>query len=605
MSKLTFPIRLKVLIAILAFLMLVVGVITAMMANLFHQDKTTYVRDFSAAVTSDIKAEVETILGGYISASTVLSEVLFATYIDPDAKQRLIQPIFVAYPEIVAMVTNNLQGDPITIYNSAATEAIGASSNELLRFAPLADAPSGANARVQAAELDSGQSVVTLTLDQTDSGSEQRRRVVAIVTPEHFQRVLARTGAFEALLIDSKGNRIVGVTDATTSDDWARTAQEHFSNDLNSGAMGVTDISDNGTDYFAGIANVNIAGLAIATRISGSAAYLTARQLLNDLIVVGLLIVLIAALAGALLSRKLTRPLERLSDAVRKVAKGDFNVNVAIGSRDEIGQLSNSFNDMADELQEREQSLKTAELALVQSEKMAAVGTLSAGLAHEVKNPLSAVLGYAQLSKRKLDQPEILKKHLDTIESETRRCNEIIGNLMQFSRQEKGEFDEVSINEIVEKSMGIVDHQLSLKDVRIHSELASDIPKIIGNSNQLQQVLMNLAINAQQAMEPDGGSVDFRTHCDGDFVYVSVSDTGPGIPADVADKIFQPFFTTKAAGQGTGLGLSVTYGIIKDHKGDIRIEESDSGGARFVIQLPINLTRELTTTSQLTLERAS
>ncbi|MCH8072565.1 MAG: two-component sensor histidine kinase, partial [Proteobacteria bacterium] len=240
-----------------------------------------------------------------------------------------------------------------------------------------------------------------------------------------------------------------------------------------------------------------------------------------------------------------------------------------------------------------------------QSEKMAAVGTLSAGLAHEVKNPLSAVLGYAQLAKRKLSQPDVIKKHLDIIENETRRCNEIIGNLMQFSRQEKGEFTDVTINEVVEKSVGIVDHQLGLKNVHVNMKLAPDIPEIIGNSNQLQQVLMNLAINAQQAMEPDGGTVDIATYFDNDNVYISVSDTGPGISEEVVEKIFEPFFTTKAAGEGTGLGLSVTYGIIRDHKGYIRVERADSGGARFVIALPLHITREPGSTGSLSLEKAS
>jgi signal transduction histidine kinase len=294
-----------------------------------------------------------------------------------------------------------------------------------------------------------------------------------------------------------------------------------------------------------------------------------------------------------------------LSAAVRKVAKGDFDVNVDIRSRDEIGQLSTSFNDMADELMTRERSLKSAQLALVQSEKMAAVGTLSAGLAHEVKNPLSAVLGYAQLSKRKLDQPDVLRKHLDTIESETRRCNEIIGNLMQFSRQEKGEFTDVTVNEVVQKSVDIVDHQLGLNNVHVNLDLAADIPEIIGNPNQLQQVLMNLAINAQQAMDPDGGTVDIATYCDDDNVYISVSDTGPGISEEVAEKIFEPFFTTKAAGKGTGLGLSVTYGIIRDHKGEIRVERAESGGARFVIELPLHITRAPLATGSLALETAS
>ena len=249
--------------------------------------------------------------------------------------------------------------------------------------------------------------------------------------------------------------------------------------------------------------------------------------------------------------------------------------------------LSNSFNEMASELKKRESSLKAAQDALVQSEKMAAIGTLSAGLAHEVKNPLSAVLGYAQLSKRKLDQPEALLKNLDIIEHETKRCNEIISNLMQFSRQEKGEFVHITVNEVVSKSMTIVDHQLSLKNVRIESELADNIPQITGNANQLQQVLMNLMINAQHAIGDDGGTITLATFVRDESVTITVSDTGPGVPAEIRAKIFEPFFTTKPAGQGTGLGLSVTYGIIKDHGGEITVECADTGGAKFVIVLPL------------------
>jgi signal transduction histidine kinase len=406
------------------------------------------------------------------------------------------------------------------------------------------------------------------------------------------------------MLIDSQGKPIMESTDADTDTGWATATLGNFNN-LEGGASGVINIRDKDVEYFAGAAKIDVGGLNVVTRISVSAAYLTARQLLSDLVIVGLIIIFIAAISGVVVSRKFTAPLESLSAAVRKVAKGDFSVNVDIQSRDEIGQLSTSFNDMADELMERERSLKSAQLALLQSEKMAAVGTLSAGLAHEVKNPLSAVLGYAQLSKRKLEQPEVIKQHLDTIENETRRCNEIISNLMQFSRQEKGEFTDVTVNGVVEKSVGIVDHQLGLNNVHVNMELAPDIPEIIGNPNQLQQVLMNLAINAQQAMAPDGGTVDIVTYCDDEKVYISVSDTGPGISEEVAKKIFEPFYTTKAAGEGTGLGLSVTYGIIQDHKGDIRVERADSGGARFVIELPLHITRELVSSGSLSLEKVS
>ena len=604
MNKFVFPLRLKVLITVLAFLMMVVGFITATMADLFHQDKTAYVRDLSASVTSDIKTEIDTILGGYVSATRVLSEVLFAGYIDPDAKQQLVRPLFVAYPEILALVTINERNDPVSIYNASAIRDFGIEAEELLEFASLPSADSDDTIGVHGVQLQSGQNAVAITLDHVLLPSGNTRTISAIATPGLFRRAIDRSDSFEAVLIDADGQPVVESGDADMDVSWATATLQNFDN-LDESASGVTDITDGDIEYFAGAARIAVGGVHVVTRISASAAYLTARQLLSDLIVVGLIIIFIAAISGVAVSRKFTAPLESLSAAVRKVAKGNFDVNVDIKSRDEIGQLSNSFNDMADELMERERSLKSAQLALVQSEKMAAVGTLSAGLAHEVKNPLSAVLGYAQLSMRKLDQPDVIKQHLETIESETRRCNEIIGNLMQFSRQEKGEFEDLEINEVVEKSVGIVDHQLGLNNVQVAIELAPDIPRIIGNANQLQQVLMNLAINAQQAMQPDGGTVDIATYFDDENVYISVSDTGPGISQEVAEKIFEPFFTTKTAGEGTGLGLSVTYGIIRDHHGDIRVEESDGGGARFVIQLPLELSRELAATGALSLEKAS
>ena len=581
MNIFSFPIRLKVLVAVLVMLMLVVGVITATMANLFQQDKTAYIRGFSAAVTGNMQSEVETILGAQLSASRVLAEVLFADYLDPVAKQQLAKPMFAAYPALLGLVTKTTDGEPVSLYNNAALRDLGVEAATILELSSLTDLHEAGSVRVRRALGESG--TVSLTFGHRLPDESEDLAVVALMSSAELLQVLQRGAPFDSVLLDADKQVVVAVGDAGDAGEWARTASENFDR---IGTSGVFDYSDDGHDYIAGASTTSIGDVVVVTRILASAAYLTARQLLDDLVFVGLVIVLIAALLGVIVSRRITRPLEDLSRAVGKVAKGDFDVNVDINSRDEIGELSDSFNDMAGELKERESSLQNAQHALVQSEKMAAVGTLSAGLAHEVKNPLSAVLGYAQLSKRKLDQPEALAKHLDIIETETRRCNEIISNLMQFSRQEKGDHSEISVNDVVEKSMKIVDHQLSLKNVRIESKLAADVPLIFGNANQLQQVLMNLMINAQQAIGEDGGTVDLETQVKGQSVLITVSDTGPGMDDDVAKKIFEPFFTTKPAGTGTGLGLSVTYGIIKDHGGDISVHRASSGGAKFVIKLP-------------------
>jgi signal transduction histidine kinase len=588
MKKFSFSIRLKVLLTVVVMLMLVVGVITSTMANLFHQDKTTYVRAYSSGITEDITTGIQTILGGYVSATRVLAEVLFADYVDPASKHRLIKPLFAAYPEMLALISTNIEGRPVTLYNASALKKEGMESDAILKFAPRGLQQATNTIGMQSENVDSGQQVITLTLGYQVSGNEEARTVVAIIAPTLFKQVLQRAGAFDAVLLDADKNALVTLGRGSADVQWARQALLHF-NEL--GRRSVVEYEDEYGKYIAGASTIGAADVTVVTRISASAAYLTARNLLGNLVKVGLAIIFLASLGGVLVSRRLTRPLEQLSQAVRKVAKGNFDVKVDINSKDEIGQLSNSFNEMAGELNVREQSLKKAQLALIQSEKMAAVGTLSAGLAHEVKNPLSSVLGYAQLAKRKINETEVVKAHLDIIESETRRCNDIIGNLMQFSRAEKGEFDEISINTVVEKSVGIVDHQLSLHKVRVTTDFAEGIPPLLGNANQIQQVLMNLTINAQHAMGEDGGTISIKTEVDESTAtaLITVDDTGPGIPEDVAANIFEPFFTTKEAGQGTGLGLSVSYGIIQEHKGAIHVMQAPGGGARFEIRLPLNV----------------
>lgn len=385
MNKFSFPIRLKVLVAVLVILMLVIGVITATMASLFQEDKTTYVRDFTAAVTQNMQAEVETILESQLSAAQVLAEVLFADYIDPLAKQQLSKPIFAAYPDFLALVTRSASGEPGTLYNNAALRNAGIEAAQVLQLASLIESHKAGSVQVRSAFGDSGARVVTLTLSHRMPETEEDIAVVALVSSSDLDHVLRRGKPFDSVLLNADRQAVVAIGDTAGTLYWARPALANFKG---VGTSGVFEFSSDGHDYIAGASVTSIGGLTIVTRISATAAYLTARQLLDDLVLVGLVLVLVAAIFGVFASRRITRPLERLSSAVRKIAKGDFDVNVAIKSSDEIGELSTSFNNMAGELKERESSLKKAQHALVQSEKMAALGTLSAGLAHEVKNPL-------------------------------------------------------------------------------------------------------------------------------------------------------------------------------------------------------------------------
>jgi predicted Zn finger-like uncharacterized protein len=217
---------------------------------------------------------------------------------------------------------------------------------------------------------------------------------------------------------------------------------------------------------------------------------------------------------------------------------------------------------------------------------------LGAGIAHEIKNPLAGILGLTQLSLRKAAEDDPVYKNLAIIEKETNRCTTIIQNLLKFARQEKVAFEPVNINRVAQDAAAIVEHQLEMHKVKLHKNFATSLPMISGNANQIQQVLLNLMINAQQAMEGRPGEVTVTTlSLDSSHVRVQISDNGPGIPEDLQAKIFEPFFTTKEVGKGTGLGLSVSYGIIKEHKGEIIVESSPETGTTFNIDFPLMILR--------------
>ena len=277
-----------------------------------------------------------------------------------------------------------------------------------------------------------------------------------------------------------------------------------------------------------------------------------------------------------------------LWSATREIAKGDFDVRVKVRSRDEIGKLAGAFNDMATELKSRETALTETHAQLIQSEKLAAFGQLGAGIAHEVKNPMTGILGCAQLMLQTVEKDSDIRQDLELIEKETKRCKSIIDSLLRFARQEKAAFEPTAIDAVIEDTVAIVRHQLELHQVKIEARIEPDLPQVNGNHNQLQQVLMNMIMNAQQAMAGERGRVTVEARADeDDRIEICISDTGPGIPQQSLDRLFEPFFTTKPGGKGTGLGLSVSFGIIKDHGGEIAPENRADGGAMFVIQLPV------------------
>lgn len=317
-------------------------------------------------------------------------------------------------------------------------------------------------------------------------------------------------------------------------------------------------------------------------------AFQAANELVLNLIIIGAAVAIISLMLLLVFTRLITNPLNKLRKVAAQIGDGNFHIPVDVKSSDEVGDLSKSIKQMLQGLIERDEALDHSKKALIQSEKMSAFGQLSAGIAHEVKNPLAGILGHAQLAKGKA-QNEDMRKHIQFIEKETKRTKEIIENLMKFARQEKLELEPTNLYETVSVSVDLVDHQLSLMNVKIHKHL-QDVGPILGQSNQIQQVLLNLMMNAGHAMEnSDEKRLDvYLEQINENTAQVRIKDTGTGMPKEVQDRIFEPFFTTKPSGKGTGLGLSVSVGIVEDHNAKIYIESEEGKGTCFFIDFPTN-----------------
>jgi len=231
------------------------------------------------------------------------------------------------------------------------------------------------------------------------------------------------------------------------------------------------------------------------------------------------------------------------------------------------------------------------ESQLSQAEKMSSIGLLAAGVAHEVNTPLAVISSYAQMLLKQLNGDEKLSSLLDKITRQTFRASEIVNNLLNFSRTSGTEFSQININKIISDTLALLEHQFKTSRIKVERDLYQDLPTIHGNAGKLQQVFLNLFLNAKDAMAGSGGTLRVET-ANGSGVMVSVSDTGTGIAPENIQKIYDPFFTTKLAShegqpRGTGLGLSVTYGIIQEHAGKIRVESRPGHGTTFHLEFPL------------------
>lgn len=324
-------------------------------------------------------------------------------------------------------------------------------------------------------------------------------------------------------------------------------------------------------------------------------------ELVLSFFAVAILGIILALLMVVFVTSRITRPLDSLVFATEKVAQGDLAYEVPVKSGDELGNVAASFNKMTKvlkssneeitkrtkDLEETNKELRETQAQLIHTEKMSSLGRLAAGVAHEINNPLTGVMTFSHLLLKNA-KDEATRKDLEIIVRETTRCKKIIKGVLDFARETPPQRKLFQVNDIIGRTLAILEPQSLFHNIQTERNLDDKLPQIWIDENQMEQVFMNIALNAAEAMRGEGRfSISSSLNEREDFVEVRMEDTGMGISKEHLNKIFDPFFTTKDPQKGTGLGLSVSYGIVQKHKGDILVESEVGKGTIFIIKLPV------------------
>jgi two-component system NtrC family sensor kinase len=319
-------------------------------------------------------------------------------------------------------------------------------------------------------------------------------------------------------------------------------------------------------------------------------------------------LIVVAVLSWLFIWRVVGVPIKALKTCTERLADGELGLQIEASSQDEVGDLARSVNGMSLQLQAANEEIvawtktleervdqKTLELKkahdhMLHVEKMASVGKMAAVVAHEINNPLAGILTYAKLLRKWLDRGQVEKRDealqcLDLIAGESRRCGDLVKNLLSFSRTAPMHVQPVDLNQLVDRTVRLVMHQLEMGNIQLQLDLAEALPSVSCDAAQIEQVFLALIMNAIEAMAR-GGNLWLRTRATDQQVEIQVRDDGSGIPEDVLPQIFEPFLTTKESGHGVGLGLAISRGIIERHHGQIAVQSEFGKGTTFIITLP-------------------
>jgi signal transduction histidine kinase len=418
------------------------------------------------------------------------------------------------------------------------------------------------------------------------ASSDGQRVVISELRPDRLLRLFSRPGLARVYLVDSRGRVLVHPDARKVLSLADQSAVPVVKDALELGSRGAREFDAPEGAVIGAWSAVGVGRLSVVAEVPRAEAFSATRELVRRSVIFAALVIFVALLASIYLSRRLAAPLGKLEQTMAVISEGHFGTQVEVTSRDEIGALATAFNRMSQELSEREARILEANAQLAQSEKLSALGELSAGIVHEVRNPMAAITGFAELCADSTTLDEA-REYGAFILGDAKRATEILQNLLDFARPEAVTFESLDATAVAQGALRLVSHQLKTMEVQIETRFPQAL-NVSGNSNQLRQVLINLMMNAGHAMNgcPERNLLVSTSLATNGAVQISIRDSGVGMPQEVKEKLFRPFFTTKTKGKGTGLGLSVSRKIVTDHRGEILVESEPGKGTTFIVSLP-------------------
>ncbi|MBL8921911.1 MAG: HAMP domain-containing protein [Myxococcaceae bacterium] len=582
-------IRAQVVLLVGLLLLAAMAVYLTLATRIVTRDKEATVYDVNALVAGAVADQVETTVDSFTDKLRYFGQEYATT---PGDAERRARSLFQADDEVLSLEVDAITEAGVEraflFVDSERLATLNIEKDDILlarRQTPVPfEVVRRAGVLLQNASLPPDLALLRLSVATSDG----RAIITAELRPERLLRTVNTGSVTRVFLVDSLG-RVLAHRDAArvlAHEDLSALAPVKAAL-AGKAARGAEQYEQDGEQRLASYARVGAGLAAVVAEVPVAEVFGATRELSSRSLLFASGVVAIALVLAVFLSRALTAPLRRLGDTMAVISKGEYGVTVPVEGAPEIRSVGTALNEMSRELIRRSDDLQRAHNNLVQSEKLSAVGELAASVAHEVKNPMVGILGFAQLGKES-DTMDEAKEYFGLIESDTQRANKILQNLLEFARPPEMEMEPLGLNDVVQGALQLCRHQLQMQGVKVDTSLAEGLGGIQGNNNQLRQVLLNLMMNAGQAMaESATKRVTVSTALDGDFVKVLVQDTGPGMSAEVMQHLFKPFFTTKRRGLGTGLGLSVSRSIIEAHKGTLTAESQVGQGATFIVRLPV------------------